>query len=271
MAFKIHVKYTKYTIKHTVIYEGAVTCVMSLTYWKAIGSQNLSQSMTMLTTFDGCSFLPHIVLPAFLVQLGGKTVEVDVEVVDVPLEYNLLLGCNWTYAMTVVVSYVFHTLFFPHEGKIVTIDKLCFAHPSLNASVGPSIPVIENSRKAIKDVGVKMYSSLMGRFYFMAPIHHIYSISSRSSSSMRSIPFYTSYFNDPWTLPSLNMSFEGQSHIGMAIPVSVIEVAYQVVLNTTDDLDHCPMWIDKDDLVLDLDCLVHMISSKILYLHMNPS
>jgi hypothetical protein len=46
----------------------------------------------MLTTFDDHSFHLHSILPAFLVQLGGKMVEVDVEVVDVPLDYNLLLG-----------------------------------------------------------------------------------------------------------------------------------------------------------------------------------
>jgi hypothetical protein len=160
-------------------------------------------------------------------------VEVDVEVVDAPLDYNLLLGRNWTYAMTTVMSSIFHTLCFPHEGKIVTIDQLSFAHASPNASVGPSIPVIDNSRQETEDVGVRMYSSLMGSFDFMAPIHHIHAISSRSSSSMRSIPFRTSYFNDPWTLPSPTMSCEGQSHIGMEMPLSAAEVVYQAILNTT--------------------------------------
>jgi hypothetical protein len=72
-------------------------------------------------------------------------VEVDVEVVDAPLDCNLLLGSNWTYAMTTVVSSVFCTLCFPHEGKIVTIDQLSFLHTIPNASVGPSVPVINNS------------------------------------------------------------------------------------------------------------------------------
>jgi hypothetical protein len=124
VAFQIHVDYSKYTIKRIVIDEGVAMCVMSLTCWKAIGSPTLSQSLTMLTAFDGRSFHPHGILPTFLVQLGGKTVEVDVEVVDVPLDYNLLLGCNWTYAMTAVVSSIFCTLCFPHDGKIVTIDQV---------------------------------------------------------------------------------------------------------------------------------------------------
>ena len=64
----------------------------------------------MLTAFDGHSFCPHGILPAFPVHLGGKTVEVVVEVVYAPLDYNLLLGRNWTYVMIVVVLSVFRTL-----------------------------------------------------------------------------------------------------------------------------------------------------------------
>jgi hypothetical protein len=56
MAFQIYVNYSNYTINHIVIDEGATTCVMSLTCWKAIGSSTLSQSLTMLTEFDGHYF-----------------------------------------------------------------------------------------------------------------------------------------------------------------------------------------------------------------------
>jgi hypothetical protein len=78
VAFQIHVEYMKMTIKHTIIDERVVTCVMSLTCWKAIGSLILSQSMTMLNAFDGCSFQPRGILPSFLVQLGRNIVGVDV-------------------------------------------------------------------------------------------------------------------------------------------------------------------------------------------------
>jgi hypothetical protein len=71
----------------------------------------------MLSAFDGHSFHPHGILPAFLVQLGGKTVEVEVEVVDAPLDYNLLLGRNWTYDMVIVISSIFCVLCFPHQGR----------------------------------------------------------------------------------------------------------------------------------------------------------
>ena len=48
------------------------------------------------------------------------------EVVDAPLDYNLLLGRSWFYAMTAVVSSVFRLIKFPHNGKIVTIDQLTY-------------------------------------------------------------------------------------------------------------------------------------------------
>jgi hypothetical protein len=135
--------------------------------------------------------------------------EVDFEVVDALLDYNLLLGHNWTYAMTTIISLVFCTLFFTRDGKIVIIDHLTFVYASHNSSVGPSIPVIDNSQSANDNISVRMYSSLMGTFYFMAPIHRIYAMSSRYASSMRYVPFRTSYFNDSWTLTSSTASCEG--------------------------------------------------------------
>jgi hypothetical protein len=81
-----------------VVDEGALTCVMSLACWKAIGQPILSPSPTLLTAFYGHSFRPHGIIPSFPLKLGGNTVCIKVEVVDVPLDYNLLLGRSWTYA-----------------------------------------------------------------------------------------------------------------------------------------------------------------------------
>jgi hypothetical protein len=94
-------------IFRTVVDEGASTCVMSLACCKAIGQPIFSPSPTLLTAFDGRSFRPHGIVPCFPMQLGGKTVCVEVEVVDAPLDYNLLLGWSWTYAMQAVVATVF--------------------------------------------------------------------------------------------------------------------------------------------------------------------
>jgi hypothetical protein len=78
---------------------------------------------------------------------------VKVEVVDAPLDYNLLLGWSWTYAMQAVVATVFLVLLFPHEGRIVTIDQLSFSRPdpSLGAS---TVPMIDNPQPGVVNVGV---------------------------------------------------------------------------------------------------------------------
>jgi len=58
--------------------------------------------------------------------LEGKTVKLEVEIVDANLNYNLLLGQIWEIAMFCVVSSLFRVLRFPCEGKIITIDQLAF-------------------------------------------------------------------------------------------------------------------------------------------------
>ena len=90
----VHVECLNNTIKHTMIDEGAATSVMSLSWCNALGSPALSKSGTMLTAFEKISFRLHDILPSLEVQLGGKTVAIEVEVVDAPLDYNILLGRN---------------------------------------------------------------------------------------------------------------------------------------------------------------------------------
>ena len=85
MSLLIHVECLNNTIMHTVIDEGIVAFVMSLSCWKGLGSPTLSQSTTMLTTFDGRSFRSHEITPSLKVQLGGKTITIEVKVADVPL------------------------------------------------------------------------------------------------------------------------------------------------------------------------------------------
>ena len=99
----------------------------------------------MMTSFDGNSFRPHDILPSLKVQLGGKTIVIKVEVVDAPLDYNLLLGQNWMYSMQAVSSSLFQVVCFPFNGNIVTIDQTSFSNPSVSASSGASILIIDHS------------------------------------------------------------------------------------------------------------------------------
>ena len=120
----IHVECLNMTIKCTVIDEGVAASVMSLSCWKGLGSPKLSQSVTILTAFDGRSFRPHEIIPSLNVQLGGKSVAIKVEVVDAPLDYNILLGLNWMYSMQAIASSLFRVVCSPFNGKIFVLSDI---------------------------------------------------------------------------------------------------------------------------------------------------
>ena len=96
--------------------------------------------------------------------MGGKTVAIEVEVVDAPLDYNLLQGRNWMYSMQAVASSLFRVICFLFNGKIVTINQTSFQNMSVNASFRASILIIDHSQLKTGSVGVGMYPSLMGSF-----------------------------------------------------------------------------------------------------------
>ena len=100
------------------------------------------------------------------VDLGGKTISIQVEVVDAPLDYNLLLGRNWFYAMTVLALTVFRILQFPHLGKILTIDQIEFCSPNVISPTMNNIPMLGQSPPPYWSTGVGMLkdSTLMGVF-----------------------------------------------------------------------------------------------------------
>jgi hypothetical protein len=150
--------------------------MMSLACWKAIGQPLLSLSPTLLTAFNGHSLRPHGIIPSFPGQLGGKTVCVEVEVVDASLTYNLLLGRSWTYSMQAVVVTFFQVFLFPHEGHIMSIDQLSFSRP--NPSSGVSIvPMIDNPQLDIVNVGVGLCPPLMGTFNYPPSTENVQYIS----------------------------------------------------------------------------------------------
>jgi hypothetical protein len=224
----------------TVVDEGASTCVMSLACWKAIGQPELSPSPTLLTTFDGHSFRPHGIIPSFPIQLGGKTMCVEVEVVDSPIDYNLLLGRSWTYAMKVVVTTIFRVLLFPHEGRIVTIDQLSFSRPdpALGAS---TVPMVDNPQAGVVNVGVGLCPSLMGTFDYPPPQGDVKFISTHHKDEIFHVSsFRMTYFQDPWILPSPSDTMDATGHAGMSTPLSTAEVAYSLVQQASATPDPIP-------------------------------
>jgi hypothetical protein len=92
LTFQIQVIVSDKNVCRTIIDEGASMCVMSITCWKTIDSPPLTESHNTIKPFNGSGFKPYGVLPSLLITLEGKTVQVEVEVFDAPLDYNLLLG-----------------------------------------------------------------------------------------------------------------------------------------------------------------------------------
>jgi hypothetical protein len=126
LTFQIQVIVSDKNICRTIIDEGASTCVMSITCWKAIDSPPLTESHNTLKAFNGSGFKPYGVLPSLMITLEGKTVQVEVEVFDAPLDYNLLLGHSWIDSMCTVVSTLFCVVRLPHQGKVITVNQLAF-------------------------------------------------------------------------------------------------------------------------------------------------
>jgi hypothetical protein len=59
-------------------------------------------------------------------------------VVRDPLDFSLLLGRDYVYAMKDLVSTLFCVISFPHDGRIVTIDQLSFIIPDWVTSLSGS-------------------------------------------------------------------------------------------------------------------------------------
>nr|KUM45854.1 hypothetical protein ABT39_MTgene2208 [Picea glauca] len=71
----------------------------------------------ILRAYDGFISQPEGLYQNVPIELEGKMVLIDIEVVDAPLDYNILLGRSYMYAMKAVSSLVFRTMMFPHAGK----------------------------------------------------------------------------------------------------------------------------------------------------------
>jgi len=79
---------------------------ISITVWKQLGSPDLSPSTITLRARDGHPSQPLGLYCNCLVTVAGKIICIDVEVIDAPLYYNILLGCSYTYTMSVFASMI---------------------------------------------------------------------------------------------------------------------------------------------------------------------
>ena len=124
----------------TIIDEGASVSILSSTVWKALGSPSLLPEMQNLTSFNkGTSQLLGI-LPSLPITSRRKTINLNIMVVQGPLDYNLLLRHDYIYSMGAIVSSLFRVMCFLHEGRVVQlIDQLSFPGSHITNGQMPSL------------------------------------------------------------------------------------------------------------------------------------
>jgi hypothetical protein len=125
-------------VAQMLIDEGASISIFSSFVWPALGCPQLVPVTQNLLAFNRRTSQPLGTLPQFLITLGGKTVFIDVMVVQDLLDFSLLLGRDYVYAMKAIVSTLFHVMSFPHDGIMVTIDQLSFIGPNWITSLDGS-------------------------------------------------------------------------------------------------------------------------------------
>jgi hypothetical protein len=191
---------------------------MSYSCWQALGSPTLTASQTILKAFDGHLFTPHGILATFLIKLGGNIVIVEVEVVNAPLDYNLLLGRSWFYSMRAVVSTVYRLVYFPHQGKSVSIDQLDYCTPNVCFDTVANVPLVSNSHQVPELIGEGLFKDpcLMGVFPPPIPDTFVASINIISSVG--------THMGDPWVLPNL----AEVETFGETMPLSLTELSYSM-------------------------------------------
>ena len=113
----------------TIIDKGAYVSILSFTAWQDIGSPLRVPATDHILALNRRPTMPLGILPHLPITLEGKTVYIDVMVVQDPLYFNLLHGCDYVDSMKFLVSILFRVMYFTHDGNIVTVDKLSFIKP----------------------------------------------------------------------------------------------------------------------------------------------
>ena len=107
IAFQVSISIQNLVIHRCIINEGASTCVMSTFVWQKLGSPTLQSSTTTLRAYDGRSTKAQGILLNVPISLASKTVLIEIDIINTQLDYNLLLGRSYMYAMRVMASTVF--------------------------------------------------------------------------------------------------------------------------------------------------------------------
>ena len=105
--FQIKVKIGHYPIAHCIFNKGASVSILYARAWRGMGSPILVLTASQLLAFDRITSTTLGILDQIPVTLGGKTVLVEFMVIEYPLDFNMLLGHDYVYAMQAMVSTFF--------------------------------------------------------------------------------------------------------------------------------------------------------------------
>lgn len=68
------------------------------------------------------------------VTVGGNIICIDIEVLNAPLDYNILLGHSNTYTISAILSVIHNNMCFPHNGNILIFDQLTYYDPKFETT-----------------------------------------------------------------------------------------------------------------------------------------
>jgi hypothetical protein len=176
IAFQILVKIWNIIVHRCIIDEGASTCIMSKSVWQKLGSPKLIPSAITLRAYDEQPSSPEGLFQNVPIELRGKTILIDIEVINAPLDYNILFGHSYMYTMKAVASSVFRMIMFPHNRKIITIDQVSHYKPNPSANIDNILPLIHMSRDTYPLIemgpGIFKDPSLLGTYHGAPPLLH---------------------------------------------------------------------------------------------------
>jgi hypothetical protein len=176
VTFQIPVKIWNITVHHCIIDDGASACIMSKTIWKKLDFPELIPSTITFIPYDGRPSSLEGLFQNIPVELGGKTILIDIEFIDAPLDQNILLSRSYMYAMKVMVSFVFHTMMFPHNGKIVTINQVSHYEPNPSSNIDNILPFLHTNPDPypLIEMGLIIFKdpSLLGTYHGAPPLIH---------------------------------------------------------------------------------------------------
>lgn len=122
-----------------------------------------------LWEYDVFHSQPKGILHNVSLEIPNNTIIIDIKVVDAQLNYNILLGHSYMYAMKEIASTIFHLMMFSYEGKIVMIEQLMYYDTKASSITKSVLLAIEGclSMPLFMEVGLGLYIDPFMIFFFL--------------------------------------------------------------------------------------------------------